>query len=682
MALVPLYAQPGICKVNSQYASGQTSAGVRDRAARGRYVDCDHVRFVAGFPEKIGGWEFATEDTMTGIPRVICDWRDQNSAARLGIGTESHLYYFDGVDIVDITPLATIASGTLTDPISTTIGSTQVLIADATQNLQNGDYVFLDATSAVGGVDVNGWYQVNSRSGTGYGITVPTAATSSAGPGGGATTYEYPRRTLTNPFATVSGSPTVTITQSSHGAFTGDYATFSGASTVAGLDLNGEWQITVTGSNTYTITALSNANATVAAGGGSVSVTIDIHVDQLEFAYAIPYGSGPYGVGPYGFTTMPTAAQPSGWTLAAYGMTLLANPIGGTIYIYNPVTGGRAYPVLNAPETVLAMFVTPERFVFALGIDGNPMQIAWPDQDDITNWTTTPTNTANSGRSFQGGNFFVGGIPVANGVSLFFSNRAAFEASYTGDNTIYNTPVVSDRAGLIGPQAMTTMGGVAFWMSDRDFWMWNGAVTALPSDDIRDFVFDNLTTLYQSRCVVGTVAEKKEVWFFYPANESQDINRYVIYHTDQGVWSVGTMARTAWYDSDLFSHPYGCNDNGELFQHETGVNQPDGIPLGANIQYAPADISDGNVNMDIFGFLPDFERIEQNITLTVSTKYYPMETATNHGPFVIADDGSTPLLDFRADGKMVGYTLTSLSLDCDFRLGVPRANVQPAGARL
>ncbi len=55
------------------------------------------------------------------------------------------------------------------------------------------------------------------------------------------------RRTvvLTNPFATTSGSPTVTVTDLTHGALSGDYVTYTGASVVGGLTISGEYVITV-----------------------------------------------------------------------------------------------------------------------------------------------------------------------------------------------------------------------------------------------------------------------------------------------------------------------------------------------------------------------------------------------------------------------------------------------------
>jgi len=43
---------------------------ITDTAAEGQYVDGDFVRFRSGLPEKIGGWEKITTDTLVGVARA------------------------------------------------------------------------------------------------------------------------------------------------------------------------------------------------------------------------------------------------------------------------------------------------------------------------------------------------------------------------------------------------------------------------------------------------------------------------------------------------------------------------------------------------------------------------------------------------------------------------------------
>jgi hypothetical protein len=102
--------------------------------------------------------------------------------------------------------------------------------------------------------------------------------------------------TLNDPFATTDTSPIVTVTDTNHGAITGDFVTFSGATTVAGLNLNNEYQITYVDSNTYTITASANANATVAAGGGaSVVANYELNNGTNIGTLQVGWGAGLWG---------------------------------------------------------------------------------------------------------------------------------------------------------------------------------------------------------------------------------------------------------------------------------------------------------------------------------------------------------------------------------------------------
>lgn len=686
--LVPIDPLPGINTSSSPYAAGKPSGSFGNRAVQGRYIDGDKVRFVAGYPEKLGGWVAVQGLTpVVDVPRSQRSWRAGVGDFRVASGTETHLYQYEpGADWEDITPLRLILTGTLgATPLTTTNGSAVVAVADASQVLINGDWVYLSASAAVGGLTILGWYKVSARTGAGYNITAAANASSGAS-GGGTVTYAYPRTTLTNPFTTTNGSAVVTVAHTGHGATTGDYVVYDGATAVGGLTLDGEYQLTRIDANSYTVTASSVASSG-AAGGGSVSTIYLITIGQLTTTAAVPYGVGPYGAGPYGYSQLATATSVAGWTLAPYGNQMLACPIGGTIYIYDPVVGGRAYAMLNAPTDVLAMFVTPERFVVALGTSASGLTMAWCDQSDYTVWTASPTNTANQGRTKQGGSAFVGGLPVRDGVSLAVTDRVVFQMNYAGDNAVYETPSVSENTGLISPFAIVAQGDAAYWMGDSDFWMWSGTVQRLPSDDIWNSVFQNINKLYLSKCFAFLNRSRTEVWFNYVSASSAEIDRYAIYHIDQGCFSLGTWTdllgsgvRTCGEDSRLFAYPMMMDVNGVLYQHEVGVDD-NGFALLAFIEAAPVDASNGNSNIDVFGFLPDFQRLARSVELLVTTKQFPQDPDTISGPYTITDNDTTPVIDLRADGKMVGWLLASNALGGDFRFGIPRIDIQAGGAR-
>ena len=58
---------------------------------------------------------------------------------------------------------------------------------------------------------------------------------------------------LTNPFETTNGSPIVEVTDASGGYIDGDYVAFYPAVTLNGITIYGQYQLTISGANTYTI---------------------------------------------------------------------------------------------------------------------------------------------------------------------------------------------------------------------------------------------------------------------------------------------------------------------------------------------------------------------------------------------------------------------------------------------
>lgn len=688
---VPLAPAPGVCFSASPYAMGKDVAYIGSgssavRTGAGRWSGASNIEFVAGFPQKIAGWSQAVTTALEGIPRVQKNWRDSGGLARVAIGTTSHLYSWQSGVATDITPATTLSTGSLSGPITTISGSKVVAIADASQVLQNGDWVLLQAASAVGGLTINGWYQVSSRTGSGYNITSAVAATGSAGPLGGTTTFQYPRITLTNPFTTVNGSPVVSVAHTAHGRQVGDYVVFSGASAVGGLTPSGEFPVaTVTSPNAYTVVASANASSDVSGGGGSVSITYLLSFGQAPSSSLPVYGSGAYGVGAYGTGGVTPATLGNGWTLDAYGSQMLACPAGGTIYVYDTAGGGRAYPMLNAPATVNAMFVTAERFVVALGVGGNLMQMAWCDQNDYTVWTTLPTNTANSGRTLIGGSYFVGGLSVRNGISLIWTDKCVFTMNYTAGQEVYSTPIIGDNCGLVSPWAMCSEGGAVYWMGDQDWWIWNGSVASLPSDDVRASVFQattqqagiNRTQL--SKCVATLNRAKKQVRFFFPSAAASENDGGMIFAYDSTSWAPLSYGRCSAADSSLLPTPMSCDTSGLLYYDETGVDA-NGGPLPCSISMAPIDVSNGSTAVDIYGFLPDFEVLAGTVMMTAQATYYSSKPFLVDGPWPITSD--TDRQDLLLDGRLFAFEMALNGVGSNMRLGINRLDVQPSGARV
>ena len=161
-------------------------------ANEGGWYDCDKIRFRSGYPEKIGGWAALSYNTFLGVCRSLWNWVTLRNYNLLGVGTNLKFYVEDGGDYYDITPIREINGNTPSagppvinaSTISLTASGTTMTISDsAADSLQVNDFVTLAGAGTIGGVNVNGEYQIISvLTGTTYTVTLttPTTGTNSA----------------------------------------------------------------------------------------------------------------------------------------------------------------------------------------------------------------------------------------------------------------------------------------------------------------------------------------------------------------------------------------------------------------------------------------------------------------------------------------------------------------------
>ena len=147
-----------------------------------------------------------------------------------------------------------------------------------------------------------------------------------------------------NPFVATNGSTTITVTDTNHGALTGDFVTFSGAVSLGGnitaTVLNAQYQVTILTANTYTFTATATANATDASGspggGASVVATYQIGVGPAIPTPLVGWGAGSWGESgtTWGNGGTSTSALRL-WNQINYGQDLVYGPRTGGIYYWS-----------------------------------------------------------------------------------------------------------------------------------------------------------------------------------------------------------------------------------------------------------------------------------------------------------------------------------------------------------
>ena len=695
MPLQKILFKPGVNRENTRYTN------------EGGWYQSDKVRFRQGTPEKIGGWARISVSTFLGVCRSLWNWITLENLNLIGVGTNLKFYLENGGAYNDITPIRSAA-------------------------------------------------------------------------------------TLSNPFSTTINLTTVTVTHTAHGAVNGDFVSFSNVATVGGLDLNGEYQITLIDANSYTITASTQATSTVAAGGGTtVSAVYQINVG---LPYEIPltgWGAGAWGAGSWGYGATSTSAlrlwnqnnfgedlilgyrgSPIYYWDASFGLTpalatiTIASPavvtstlslvdgtpviftnsgypsalptgltVGTTYYVKNSTgttfnlaatSGGAAittsgsqsgthYIMPNAvPVSSLTgatdvplmqnyLFVSDvSRFVFAFGTNDigsttqDPMLIRWSDQESVVDWAPSVTNQAGSVRLSHGTEIIT--CLQTRQEIVVWTDSTLYSLQYLGPPYVWGVQLLGDNISILSQNSMALASGVVYWMGTDKFYLYDGRVQTL-NCDLRKYVYQDINLQQNQQCFASTNEGFNEVWFFYCSANSTVVDKYVVYNYMENTWYYGTMGRTAWLDSGLRDYPIAATYSYNLVNQEYGNDDNEtGTPtaIEAYISSSEFDIGDGHNFGFIWRMLPDltFSGSDASPTPAVTYTLYGMQNSgAGTGTPVTAGvskltgasytvtEGFTGQVYTRIRGRQMILKVGSNQLGTTWQLGATRIDIRPDGRR-
>jgi hypothetical protein len=697
--------KPGIVKDITQYSAGKNGP---------YWIDGNLVRFLNGYPQKIGGWEkqeftyvdedgtiTSTETSLTGIARNMVSWRGiTDGEDRIAIGTHNHLYILSNNALYDITPLRDISNR------ATTLG-------EALDDSETS----IDLVS-VEGFPVEGAIKVGSEIITYTGISSLTLTGCTRGTNGtsaaAADIASVVTATLINPIATTDESTTVTITDTAHGASDNDWvvinsATATGGIPAATLNNTDGYQITLLTANTYSITVPTAATSTVSAGGG-LAVTIKYLVgvvaglNQQSADPALGWGTGAWGGSTWGTARSTDDSdvklENSQWSLNLWGEDLIATIRGGAMYYWDTSSGETTRASLiseesgatGVPTTARTSIISfPDRHVVALGADpvnslGNidPMLVRWSTQEDFTIWTPTATNTAGDQR-LEVGTKIIGGVSSKD-ETFISSDEAVYGMTFIGPPFIFSFRLLATNCGAGGKNTMLSVDNRVYWMGKSNFFLYDGIVKEIPCP-LQHFVFDRMQSNYIDKTVVGHNKKFNEVTWFYVSTSNSagtsnpEPDSYVTFNYQDLAWSIGTLNRTVWSDAfGVRNVPFAFDETGYLYDHETGVND-NGSSMNSFVESSAMEISQGGDALYMVDkVIPDLTATDDtNLYLTLKTRKYPNSPDIDKGTFTVTN--ATTKVSTRARARQMTMKIESTGTTDDWSLGDFRVNIRQDGLR-
>lgn len=646
MALQTVNIIPGINK-------SDTPSG-----AEGQWIDGNYIRFRYGQPEKVGGWIATGEQVFAGPARALHTWSALDGRNYMAIGTSKLLLIFYEGQYYDATPLGTAVTGAT---FTSTTGSSTVTVTAVGNTLAVGDYFTFTS------------------------VTLP---------GGGVTSFTSSDFT-TNTFEVLS----------------------------------------IPATNTFTITMPATETGTGMTTAGSATINPYVSIGPTIQTYGYGWGTGVWDDSDFGWgedtssTEEGIVLDPASWSLDNFGQILVATIKDGETFTWNPGVSNpldNRATIMNGAPTASRLTVVSDRdrHLLHMGTESiigdetsqDPMFIRFSDQEDFTIYQPTATNTAGTFR-LDAGNKIVAAVPGKD-YTLVLTDTAAYVIQFVGPPFTFSIRQVGTNCGCLGQHAAIYANGNVYWMGlSGGFFVYDGTVKILPSL-IEDFVFttngNNKGINFNSTEIVYGSHNSlfNEIIWFYPSgvptdNPSTQNDRMISYNYVENNWSISSLPRSSYVDSDVYPNPYATFYNptatpqfpvingvtnapgaGTLFIHEFGVNEVllNGTtnPIEAYVKSGDFDLpigaqGNGEFFVKVRRFLPDFKNLQGTAKITLQTKDYPIAGNTTVSVFDV--NNSTDKIDTRVRGRLANITIENNQVDENWRYGTFRVDVQPDGRR-
>lgn len=727
MPIQKIEFRPGIVRELTQYANS------------GGWWDADKVRFRAGYPEKIGGWQAVTRAPFAGVCRSLHQWSSVEYDRYVGMGTSTKLYILWGNSYYDITPIR--ATLTLpTDPISTySVGSTtQETFFEVTTNTpghgmtQPGDTVTLSGVSTPVDVfpasDFNTSFVVTAViSPTQFIIALPGQASAYGVKGGGSAvkaTFQIPTGLENAVVGTGWGIPPW---GGSSNLLPSKAVALNGLATYASPDL---LKVNApahgfTNADSVAITGMTGTvDVFLPADINNVQMTVQQVIDADNFTVAVPgtkvmSATGIAGGGSgmsvnewtgWGMSFDPRLLSPVGydvnqirlWDMDNFGEDLVANIRNGPIYYWHQQLGvGTPASPLNQTITVGGVVFTPnqvpnyaaqvlvspnDRHLIAFGCDDvgqtlpDPLLVRWSNEEDAYDWEPRRDNSA-GGQRLSLGSYIISALRTRQEI-LIWTDLGLWSMRYIGAPYIFGFDTVAEGLSIIGPNASVNAGNMLFWMDRGIFYAYTGQVQELPCT-IKDYVFSDLNYTQEYKICTGHNHSFSEVIWFYCSSESSEIDKYIIYNYVDQNWSIGNLERTAWLDMGRSAYPIAASPvTNLLYYHELGTDN-DGSPLPAYVESSDMDQGGGDHFLFLGRMLPDVQfrgsSNSQSVGISVLTRNAALGTKDVGARFTV-----TPVTEqnwIRVRARQISFRIESSDVGVGWRLGNLRADMQVDGKR-
>jgi hypothetical protein len=635
MPLKSILFRPGVNRENTRYASEAIGAVTASTQVAGGWYESEKVRFRAGTPEKIGGWQRISAETFLGTCRSLWNWVTLGVLNLVGVGTNLKFYIERGGAYYDITPIRDTEA--LTDPFIATNGSPIISVTDVAHGCVTGDFVTFSGATGLGGNItagvLNREFQITLVSANVYTINagVNANATDAAGsPGGGSVSAAYQ------------------------------------------INVGPEFQIPTTGWG-------SGTWGSGPWGTGTQSLAPLRLWSQINFGEDLVFAPRD---GQIYYWDATNGLNTRGVLLSSLGGASDVPTVQKFIFVSDVSRFVFAFGCNELGDTVQ-----------------NPMLIRWSDQESAADWTPSPTGQAGSIQLSDGSELITclqtrQEIVVWTDSALYSIQYVGVPAVWSTQLLAGNISIYGPNAKALASGVIYWMGVDKFYKYDGRTQTLRCDLRQYIFSDINQSqnqqVFagtnEGFNEVWWYYCSAGSNVVNRYVIYNY----AEDIWYYGT--MGRTAWldsGLRDYPLAATYTRNLVNHEQGVDDN------ETGT----ALPIAASIGSSEFDIDDGHNFGFIWRVLPDltFRGSTGDLTPQCNMTLIPLRNSGSGFTTPASTNGTSsaeiqriataPIEEFtgqvyiRVRGRQLIFKVDSNRLGTTWQLGAPRIDIKPDGRR-
>lgn len=297
------------------------------------------------------------------------------------------------------------------------------------------------------------------------------------------------------------------------------------------------------------LSAISNALAAAPLGAIASSIisgTLDIYAGTASALYLLSGAS---------WTDKTGAALTSAtsWEFCQFGKYVLAASYENLVRQVTVASGASFAAITDSPKA--RHIAAVRNFVMCGDIDDPtdgavPWRVRWSVIDDpISTWPLAGTNAAYAGQSDEQDLHAEDGAVqaiVGTEFGLIFQEKAITRASYVGSPIVFQMDRIDSTRGAISAGSVVNVGGICYFLSRDGFFANDGSgpSVSIGHAKVDKWVQDQLDDNTVRNIRGGADPRRKVVFWAFPANGSQTLNRIIIYNYAEERWTYADVDLT------------------------------------------------------------------------------------------------------------------------------------------